>query len=214
MPLTTADSKVAQPSSPVKSLNYQLPLPLPEPMIHHKDRTPKLRIIYKNKRGLIPPPYGVSSSQRVLSPQLLLKRHNLVHQFLEQTLGLTTSQREVTFRLLRYWAYYGKVYPKQSQVSNEPGCSKATFWRTIRTLEDRRLIQVVNRFVIRPHAQISNLYRFDKLLLIIARYLAEHGQRFYEKWLEPYLAMPGRLFWSLELPFIATSSGGLPLDSS
>jgi hypothetical protein len=43
--------------------------------------------------------------------------------------------------------------------------------------------------------QISNLYLLHKLLLVIARYLAEHGVQFFEKWLRPYLSMPGRSFW-------------------
>ncbi|GAI35243.1 unnamed protein product, partial [marine sediment metagenome] len=72
---------------------------------------------------------------------------------------LTTAEREVTLRLLRFWAYYGNVYPKASTVAAEPGCSKATFWRTIALLERLGLMRRINRYVIRPHAQISNLYR-------------------------------------------------------
>jgi len=98
--------------------------------------------------------------------------------------------------LLRYRAYYGNVYPKEAQITLEPGCKKATFWRTIRLLKEQGLLQVVNRFVMRPHAQISNLYRLDKLVLALARYIAEHGHHFYEDWLQPYLSMPGREFWS------------------
>jgi hypothetical protein len=37
----------------------------------------------------------------------------------------------------------------------------------------------------------------DRLLLVIARYLAEHGVPFYQKWLQPYLAMSGSQFWPL-----------------
>jgi len=126
---------------------------------------------------------------------LLLKKYDQIRDCLVDYAELTTAQREVTLRLLRLWAYYGYVYPKESTITSEPGCSKATFWRTIRLLEELGLVRVINRYVIRPHAQISNLYRFDKLLLVIARYLAEHGQAFQEKWLEPYLRLPGRVFW-------------------
>ena len=196
MPNTQPSVKVAQPFPTVKSLNSQLPLFDPDSMIHHKDPSLRSYIIVsytsigKDKR------YGVSSSFRVLSPQLLFKKFDLVRDCLQGVLGLTTAQREVTLRLLRYWAYYGKVYPKESLISSEPGCKKATFWRTVKQLEDRGLIQVINRFVFSPHAQISNLYRLDRLVLLLARYIAEHGGQFAEAWLTPYLTMPGREFWS------------------
>lgn len=195
MALPTTVSKVAQRFSPVKS-NSPLGVRAPtDSMIHHNDHTPIFRIIYKSRGGSSPPPYGVSSSQRVITPGLFLNKFDYIRNCLDHVLGLTTGQREVTLRLLRFWAYYGHVYPKESSITNDPGCSKATFWRTIRILRDLGLIRVVNRYVIRPHAQISNLYRFDKLLLVIARYLAEHGHAFREKWLEPYLTLPGRVFW-------------------
>ncbi|MBA7602878.1 hypothetical protein ES703_09974 [subsurface metagenome] len=208
----TTQVKVAQPFSPVKpptkvdtSLNSNL-------MIHHKDHIPPLRVIYKSRGEPLPSPYGVSSSFRVLSPSLFFKKYDRIRDCLKYSLGMTTGQREVALRLLRLWVYYGKVYPKESQVTELPGCSKATFWRTIQFLEELGLVRVVNRYVIRPRAQISNLYRLEKLVMVIARYLAEHGQALREKWLEPYLVMPARLFWSLRFPFGTTSSGGLPLN--
>lgn len=180
------------------TVNYQLPLfhsDCPAPVIHHKV-TPLPSSIIVNGRSK---PYGVSSpvkrSYRVLSPGLFRKRYDDVRDFLEYNLGLTTAQRDVILRLLRFWAYYGLVCPKESTVTSQPGCSKATYWRTVRFLKDRQLISVINRYVLRPHAQISNLYRFDRLMLILARYLAERGVGFLEKWLAPYLAMPARLFW-------------------
>jgi len=191
----TLPTKVAQPFSPVKSINSQLPLFSPGMMIHHKGRDHQVVIIYRDRCHYRGKPYGVSSSQRVLSPQLLLKKYALVRECLKYPLGLTTAQREVVLRLLRYWAYYGNVYPKETTITEEPGCSKATFWRTVRVLEERGLLQVVNRYVIRIHAQISNLYRLDRLVVVLARYLAEHGVAFLEKWLTPALTMPGRLFW-------------------
>jgi len=140
--------------------------------------------------------YGVSSSRRVLSPQLLLKKFDLVRDCLQYRLGFSTAQREVILRLLRLWAYYGYVYPKESLVTAEPGCTKATFWRTIRALRDQGLIHIINRFIIRPHAQISNLYRLDKLVVLIAKYLAEHIAHVWPDWTMPALLTPWPELWS------------------
>ncbi len=204
---------VAQPFCPVKSINSQLPLPFPDLMIHHKPRLPRKKVIvYYNgiERGN---PYGVSRSRRILSPGLLLKKFDYIRDCLQYTIGLTTAQREATLRLLRYWAYYGHVYVKEAQVTSEPGCSKVTYWRTIRLLRELGLVQVINRYVIRPHAQISNLYRLDRLALLLARYLAEHGTRFREKWLSPALTMPGQQFWSDLLGGLSSGCRGSPLNA-
>lgn len=195
MTTMTTKSKVAQTFLPVKSINSQLPLFSLDSMIHHNVSPSggKLIVSYSTiKRGI---PYGVSPACRVLSPQLLLKKYDLVRECLKHTIKLSIAEREVTLRLLRFWAYYGNVYPKASTITADPGCSKATFWRTMQLLKELGLVRVVNRYVVRPHAQISNLYRLDRLVLVIARYLAEHGVPFREKWLTPYLVMPGRLFW-------------------
>lgn len=175
-------------------LNTQLPL-FPGSMIHHKAYRYSNHMIVSHKSISEGKPYGVSRYYRVLSPQLLLKKFDRISDCLEVVLGLTLCQREATLQLLRLWAYYGKVYPKESQVCAETRCSKATYWRTIRRLEELGLIKVVNRYVLRPHAQISNLYRLDRLILLLARWLAEHGTGFLEKWLQPYLIMPGAQFW-------------------
>lgn len=164
-------------------------------MIHHKVRGGDYIVIKRCCSIDGYSTYGVLSSHRVLSPQLLFKKFYLVRDCLESPLGLALGEREALLRLLRLWAYYGKVYPKASQICEEPGCSKATYWRAIRKLRDRGLVQVINRYICRPHAQISNLYLFNKLLVIIARYLAEHGTRLSEKWLQPLLTMPGSQFW-------------------
>ncbi|MBA7559925.1 hypothetical protein ES708_01543 [subsurface metagenome] len=196
MPRTATTPSLHNKLPPVKS-NIPHPLyPRPDAVIHHKDNSYRLRIIYKNKGEPLSAPYGVSPSHRVLSPGLLLKKFDLVRDCLKYPLGLTTGQREVVLRLLRLRAYYGKVYPKESQVTELPGCSKATFWRTIRLLQELGLVRVINRYLVRPHAQISNLYQLDRLIVLLARYLAEHGVAFLEKWLAPALAMPGSLFWS------------------
>jgi len=165
-------------------------------MIHHKVTLSSSNRIILSYSNYSSNPYGVSQSRRVLSPGLLLKKFDYIREGLQDVVGLTQAQREAALRLLRYWAYYGNVYVKESQVTSKPGCSKATYWRTVRLLRDLNLVQVFNRYVIRPHAQISNLYRLDRLVLLLARYLAEHGVPFLEKWLQPYLAMSGSQFWA------------------
>lgn len=172
-------------------------------VIHHKPFTTNNthlpnKILYKENSSR-EVPYGVSRTRRLLSPSLMLRRHNDICHCLGNTIGLTLAQREVVLRLLRYWAYYGSVYPKEAEVTKDPGCSKATFWRTIKLLEERGLVRRINRFIIRPHAQISNLYRLDKLVVLLARYLAEKGLKFGEEWFKPFLTMPGGVFWPMVL---------------
>lgn len=196
MQTSSPGTTLEQPFDNVKSSQPPL-FDLPsDPMIHHKPPSLDNKIIVSYQSIQRGDRYGVSKYYRVLSPGLLLKKYDLVRDCLASPLGLTRAQKEVVMRLLRLWAYYGYVYPKESQITEDPGCSKATFWRTIGLLKQLGLVVVVNRYVIRPHAQISNLYRFDKLLLLLARYLAEHGTGFLESWLKPILTMPGREFWS------------------
>lgn len=190
-------TKLAQTSDFVKSTSKLLTTHSLDSMIHHNVLGYFPSYIVVTYKNMIGKPYGVSPAFRVLSPQLLLKKFDYVRDSLENILGLTLAQREVTLRLLRLWAYYGYVYPKEATITEQPGCSKATFWRTIRILRDLGLIHIINRHVIRPHSQISNLYRLDRLVLLLARYLAEHGCPFYEKWLEPYLRLPLRTFESI-----------------
>ncbi len=189
-------STLARPFCSVKSLiNSQLPL-FSNSMIHHKDPLSPPRIIVSYKSNVRSRPYGVSRSRRAITSSLFISKYDHIRECLDRVLGLTTAQREVALRLLRLWAYYGKVYPKEAQITEDPGCSKATYWRTVKLLRELGLLQVVNRYIIRPHAQISNLYRLDRLAVILARYLAEHGTAFWEKWLAPALAMSGQQFWS------------------
>lgn len=203
-----------QPFCPVKSTSKLNTTHSSDSMIHHNASPLPDRVLLYSKGMCRYKPYGVSRTYRVLSPQLLLRKWNYIRSFMEDTLDLAPAQRTVIFRLLTLWAYYGSVYPKESQVTEDPGCSKATFWRTIRLLKELGLVHVINRYVIRPHAQISNLYRLDKLVLVIARYLAEHGAGFLEKWLKPYLAMPGSLFWSNLLWGSSPGCRGSPLDGN
>ena len=186
-------------------VNTQLPL-IPEPVIHHKGRDPRTYKIVSYtsiRRGIR---YGVSSAQRILPPGVFNKRFDQIVHCLRDVVSLPTCEREAALRLLTLGVYYGNVYPKASQIASEKGCSKATFWRTVVYLKHLGLIRVIPRFIIRPHAQISNLYRLDKLLLMIVRYLAEHGCPFSQKWLRPALRMPGYLFW----PWILSTTGSSP----
>ncbi len=188
-------ANLAQQLCPVKSSPQSSRREDLHSMIHHKISTSKGRIILFNREVMCSNAYGVSSSNRVLTPGLLLKRHDKVWECLRHTLGLSLAQSEVTMRLLRLWAYYGTVYSKERQITGEPGCSKATFWRTVKLLQELGLLRICNRYLLRPHAQISNLYLLHKLIVVIARYLAEHGTQFREKWLKPYLLLPGNVFW-------------------
>ena len=189
------DNTVAQTFCSVKSqFNTQLPL-LPDSLRHHSNYTRKRIVGNRGKVWRETGYYGVSSYYRILTKGLFIKRRDQVRDFLKDVLGFTVAQRELTLRLLEFWSHYGKVYPKIALLCEEPGCSKATAWRTVAILEGQGLIERVNRIMKPTRRQISNLYLLHKLLLLIARYLAEHGQAFYEKWLQPYLVLPGRLFW-------------------
>lgn len=179
----------------------------PEPMIHHKaipsrkdpgtrSQWSKTHVVHKIDDQPIDKPYGVSSKRKLLRPHQLNRHHDLIRQFLAQGLGLTTAEREVTFRLLRLYAYYTHVYPKAKQIAAEPGCSVATFWRTVALLEEDGLLIRVNRYIIRKKAQISNLYLLDKLVLAIARMLSEHSKPCTQRWARAFLEMSGKKFWS------------------
>lgn len=144
----------------------------PEPMAHHKP-TP-LGIYYK--RGVVGKvSYGVPQNRRILNISLFHKRHDEIRRFLI-SLGLQNRERDAIFGLLRFYCYYGKAYPKAADIATDEYISKRTFWRAIQKLRAVGAIEVINRYL--NHRQISNLYRLDKLVLMIARLLAERGQRF------------------------------------
>ena len=155
----------------------------------------KTRIIHKINGTSIDKPYGVPKARRILTPGLLNKQWDNIVRFLKHHVGLTTAEREAVLRLLRLAAYYPDVYPKASQIAELPGTSKRTFWRAIAKLKEMGLVTVVNRFICREEAQISNLYVLRKLSLAITRYLHEHSVHFGQAWLEPFLSMPARRFW-------------------
>lgn len=197
MQRNTATTNIEQKPLYVKSTLITHLTPKNAAVIHHKvsrSKRDKCIVSYSMYGDRT---YGVSKAQRVLSPQLLLSKIDYVRDCLRQVLGLTRAQSEITVSLLRLWAYYGSVYPKESQVTEENRHSKATYWRTIRTLKCLGLINVVNRYVIRPEAQISNLLKLEKLVIVIAKYLSEHTCRIWPDWVWPYLRTPWPEFWDL-----------------
>jgi len=136
--------------------------------------------------------YGVPAPKRMLSPGLLLKKHDRVNHYLKG-LDLTPAEREVTFNLLRLFAYYGRVYPKANGFTPARGCSRRSFWRAVSKLEVDGLIDRQHRYV--NHLQISNCYRLDKLVLCIIRYLAEHGSQAISEFAHGLLKQVGQSFW-------------------
>jgi hypothetical protein len=191
---------------------------VPNVVIHHKSvvsKRGKTIVSYSRDKGK---PYGVSSASKLFPVSLFTKKYEHVKRCLRQVVGLTDGEVEAVMRLLRIEAYYGVAYPKASHIAGEPeqpppqffvpypgyvppkrhywGTSRATFWRAIARLKELKLVTVVNRYVLREDAQISNLYKLDKLLILIAKYLAEHTGRIWPDWFDRYLAMPWSELWS------------------
>lgn len=203
-----------------RSTNSVNPVPSSQLSLWPADRAPATKIYHNPRRQIITRSiysqvtYGVSQIQRGLSPSLLVKRFDQVRDCLGSVLGLSTAEREVVLRLLRLYAYYGAVYPKAKQIATERGCSVATFWRTIRRLRERGLVEVINRYVLRPAAQISNLYRLARLLAVLAKYLAEHGEMFTARWVQPYLRLTWPQLWAQNrgnsLPGLSEVAGDTP----
>ena len=193
---TATDIKLAHPFLPVKSTISNSPVSPQKPVRHHSSAFPK---VIKGNRNIVwreTGYYGVSSDFKILTKGVFNKRFDQIVHCLRDVVALPTCQREAVLRLLRIWAYYGKVYPKASQVAAEPGCSKATFWRAVSHLKKLGLIRVIPRILDPLRRQISDLFILHNLIILIARYLAEHGVRFWDKWLKPYLELPGRVFWA------------------
>ena len=220
---------LAQAFSPVKPcLNSQLPL-FPDTVIHHKvsvSKNDKMIVSYSRYNCK---PYGVSSVSKALPVSLFRKKYEYIQRCLKLLVGLTDCEVEAVMRLLRIETYYGNTYPKASQIAPNPkkrstgpfipypgyippqrhswGTSRASFWRAIRRLKELGLITVVNRYVLRPHAQISNLYKLDKLVVMIVKYLAEHTGRIWPDWVGPYLGFTWPELWK------AITTGSLKLPS-
>ncbi|MBA7606765.1 hypothetical protein ES703_13915 [subsurface metagenome] len=149
--------------------------PREKPLAHHNPSPHITNNISVGDSGKSFWSYGVPSDRRILSPGLFNKRYDLIRLYLV-SIGLTAADREAILRLLRLYCYYGRCYPKAAQIAEYPGCSKRSFWRAIAKLANMGLIEVANRF--HQRRQISNTYRLDKLVAILARFLAEHGQQF------------------------------------
>lgn len=98
--------------------------------------------------------------------------------------------------MVRLWGIKGEVYPTAEQLAEAAHVSVRTVWRTIEHLEKMNMIQVVNRYVQREWAQISNLFRMEKLIFALARFLAECGERNLGPMMARFLALPGLEFWS------------------
>ncbi|GAI62232.1 unnamed protein product [marine sediment metagenome] len=136
--------------------------------------------------------YGVPAPRRMLTPSLLLKKHDYIRAYLV-SLGLTTAERDAAFFLLRLYAYYGKVYPKAPNYTEDCYRSKRSFWRAVAKLEEQGIIDRINRYL--HHLQISNCYRLDKLVLCLIRYLAEHGCPFLDKFTQDIIRKTANSFW-------------------
>ncbi len=136
--------------------------------------------------------YGVPTQRRLLTPGVFIKKFHRIRDYLVNA-GLTAAERQVALNLLRLYCYYGKVYPKASELTDERGCSPRTFWRAVAKLEDMGLIDRINRYL--HHLQISNAYRLDKLVLVLARWLAEHGHHFTDNFTLSLLRLTDFSFW-------------------
>ncbi|MBA7610697.1 hypothetical protein ES703_17909 [subsurface metagenome] len=165
-----------------------------EPLAQRK-RSPSIhnnRPIYNSNQVLERLTYGVPAPRRMLTPSLLIKKHFYILSYLK-AIGLTTAEIPAAFFLLRLYAYYGKVYPKAPNYTEDFYNSKRSFWRAIAKLEDSGLIDRINRYL--HHLQISNCYRLDKLVLCIIRYLAEHGSPYLSDFAYKCLDKVGSRFW-------------------
>lgn len=138
--------------------------------------------------------YGVPSERRIITAGIIIKRFDRIRDCLVM-LGFTRAKRDVILQLIRLYAYYGKVYPKAEQVAEDGYISKRTFWRTIADMEQDGLIYRTNRYL--NHLQISNAYRLDRLILILARYIAEHCQQAFTKHTPKLIFTPAKVFWTL-----------------
>ncbi len=136
--------------------------------------------------------YGVPSERRIITAGVFNKRFDRIRDCLVM-LGFTRAKRDVILALVRLYAYYGKVYPKAEQVAEYPICSRRTFWRTITDLEQDGLIERTNRYL--NHLQISNAYRLDRLVLILARYIAEHAPQQFTDFANKLIGYAGSNFW-------------------
>ncbi len=163
----------------------------PQPTAHRNPLSPDNNKIYYKKGIEIEKRYGVPQTRRILTMGMFHKHHHDIrHQLVR--LGLETRERDAIFKLLELYIYYGKVYPKAADIADQTYISKRTFWRAIGKLREIGAVEVLNRYV--NHRQISNCYRLDKLVVMLARYLAEHGHNI-GKWALDLICF-FKQFWS------------------
>ena len=155
---------------PKLSPAYDESSPSPLSTAHHKALADYLSSIY-SKKG-IEKRYGVPQTYRILTMGNYHKHHDDINTMLRVVGGLENRERVAIFCLLRLFLYYGKVYPKAADVADQEYISKRTVWRAIGKLRDLGVVEVINRYV--KHKQISNLYRLDKLVVMVARFISEH----------------------------------------
>jgi len=173
----TQQSPICQDPTETKSdfsPSHQRTIP-PQATAHHNSLSPNLITVYYKRGTGIEKRYGVPHYHRLLTMGMFHKKHDDIRHLLID-LGLETKERDAIFALLRLFIYYGRTYPKAADLAEDTGISKRTFWRAVGKLRSYGVIEVINRYC--KHRQISNAYRLDKLVVIIARYLAEHGQAF------------------------------------
>ena len=170
-----------------------------QPMAQRKPSPPTTNNTYhlNNDEILRRVSYGVPTPRRMLTPGTLVKKHDHIRTYL-LSLGLTPAERDAAFYLLRLFVYYGKVYPKAPNYTEDCYCSKRTFWRAIAKLEQIGILDRIHRYL--NHLQISNCYRLDKLILCLVRYLAEHGYPFVDTFTRAILKLTSNSFWTAIWP--------------
>jgi len=142
-------------------------------MAHHNASSKEFNTIYYKRDIEIEKRYGVPQAYRILTMGNYHKYHDDINNMLRVVFGLESKERSAIFCLVRLFLYYGKVYAKAADVAEQEDISKRTFWRAINKLRGAG-IEVLNRYV--NHKQISNMYRLDKLIVMIARFIAEHRE--------------------------------------
>jgi len=157
-------------NEPVSS--ESLPPPSPQPTAHHNPLSPVTDQTYYKRGTNVESCYGVPQSYRLLTMGNYHKHHSEINTMLRVLFGLENRERDAIRCLLRLFFYYGKVYPKAADVADQEYISKRTFWRAMGKLRDLGVLEVINRYI--NHRQISNFYRLDKLVVMIANYIAEH----------------------------------------
>jgi len=123
------------------------------------------------------------------------RHHDRIWSFFKNSLGMTTKQREIAFKLLDYYVRYPLIQISAHRLASECGCSVREVWYLIQLLCDLGLIEVINVF--RGNRQRANIYVLLRLILAILRFLLEKGVRVEERTYRRVLLDPhfwGRVF--------------------